>query len=262
MAANLKGLLGGLGQATTLFSHLHLVTSMIKALRGNDLPDDAPAVSQGMAGFLGKGDERKLQIIFARLTDDEKKILTSFFNWHFRGETVQDRLLAIWYMGSFRIFATGIKGSNTPIGTSKTTTTHPEKDGAKVVTETNSTSYADEYQPAVDFLKEIVRIIRSGKAKFKKLNPTSNLNAQIEAGYKEVVAYFKATGVPSMPPKSQQDWGAWASALGVKSLNELQGWYSGAVNAVHEAHAAEMEQIERPTLFQRLVTNPLLKLIS
>jgi hypothetical protein len=262
MASNLKGIIGGLGNVASAFGHLQFATSIINALRGSDLPDDAPAVSQGMAGFLGKGDERKLQIIFGRLTNDEKKILTSFFNWHFKGETVQDKLLAAWYMGSFRVFATGIKGSNVPTGTSKTTTTLPDKDGAKTVTETNHTTYADEYQPAVDFLMEIVRIIRSGKTKHKKLHPTSTEEEQLQVGYEAVVAYFKATGVPSMPPKSQQDWGAWASALGVKSLNELQGWYSGAVNAVHEAHAAEMEQIERPTLFQRLVTNPLLKLIS
>jgi hypothetical protein len=262
MAVNLKGLMGSLGQATTLFSHMHLVTSMIDALRGKDLPAGSPAASQGVSGFIGKGDERKLQIIFARLTTAEKKILTDFFNWHFKGETVQDKLLAAWYMGSFRVFATGIKGSNVPTGTSKTTTTLPEKDGTKTVTETSHTTFADEYQPAVDFLREIVRIIRSGKTRHKKLHPTSTEEEQLAAGYETVVAYFTATGVPSMPPKSQKDWGAWASALGVKSLNELQGWYSGATNAIHEAYTAEMEEITKPTLFQRLVTNPLLKLIS
>lgn len=262
MAQNMRGLLSGLAGFSGALSHLHTASSIISALRGNDLPDTAPAASQGLAGFLGKGDERKLQILFQRLTDAEKKVLTGFFNWHFKGENIQDRLIAMWYLGSFRVFVTGIKGANVPIGTTKTTTTPPEKDGVKVVTVSDKTTYADEYQYSFEFLKEIIRIIRAGKARHKKAFPTSSEEQQLEAGYAEVLAYFRATGVPHMPPKSEQDWWERAKSLGIAGYGELSEWYRTGRQELQEAYGHEMRQMLHPTWFERFILNPFLKLFS
>jgi hypothetical protein len=209
-----------------------------------------------MSGFFGKGDERTMQILFSRLTKEEQKILRGFLLWHFAGETMQDKLLAMWYLGSFRVFVTGIKGSNEAVGSVKkeTVTTDPAT-GAKTTVVVDDKDYGDAYKHAVDFLKFIVATIRSGKAAHKKAAPTSTEEEQLVAGYQLVLEHFRATGVPHMPPKSDKDWGEWARATGSTSVEQVKLLYADARTALRKEYEEVLEAEKKESPIKRFLRN-------
>jgi hypothetical protein len=246
MSRNLKGLISTVSGALSTIENFKtaggLAGGVFSALLGREVGNDAPAVAQGVSGFFGKGDERTMQILFSRLTREEQKMLRGFLLWHFAGETMQDKLLAMWYLGSFRVFVTGIKGSNEAVGSvKKETVTTDQETGAKTTIVVDDKDYGDAYKHAVEFLKFIVTTIRSGKMAHKKTVPTSTEEEQLVAGYQLVLEHFRATGVPHMPPKSDKDWGEWARATGTTSVEQAKLIYDETRTVLRKKHGEVLE---------------------
>lgn len=94
-------------------SHFHTAMSVLNALRGGPVHEDAPALVKGMKGLFGMKDEREFQNLLVLLEVEipgASQVITDFIGWHFNA-TRYGKVL-VWYYGNkFRVFVTGLGGS-------------------------------------------------------------------------------------------------------------------------------------------------------
>lgn len=233
MPMNLHSMLTGGGVTISKIfdavNNIDLISRMLGGLRGKKVSDDStngtPNPSQGWVGFFGKGDERKLQVLLQKIRDEENwEYIPSFLDWHFAGERFQDKLLAFWFASSWRVFVTGIEGSNEALSKVKVNQVKNLKT-TSTTTDTEYSTYADSHEPALAHLRLMIALIKEGKERHQTTNPGAPEKECLEAGYEALLAYYRALGVPTMPPKSETDWFEWAKALGLEGSAQLKGWY-------------------------------------
>lgn len=220
---------------TNIYTIVDVMGNVFGTMRGGNSPKDGTNVSQGRLGVLfGKGDERTMQIILHNdnITEHERSVLTDFFRWHFdlrQADSAWDKFLVWWYMGSFRVFLTGIKS---PVGKEVITTEVDTPDGDKVKKKVSDTitvedENKDPHRDAVRFLKYIVKLIEDGDAESRTKNTRLKTDRSHRIrGYRKVLEYFEAYGVPMVPPDDIVGW--------VEDMFKIpRGWAKKAVKLVN-----------------------------
>lgn len=188
---------GWVGRIAELGSYAHTIASIASVLRGHEPTKDSPPVVQGLYGVLGYGDERTMQVLMNQLTKKDREILTGFVAWHFKTGNLTERTVRHWYQNAFRSFVTKM-GDPTEGRTEGTEETVINSESYEKTTRTKTktrTVLKKELRSKgcdnrLDFLKLMLRIIKSEPVR--------------EDGYKKLLAYFEAFGVPHVPPKAHQ----------------------------------------------------------
>lgn len=218
------------------------VTDLLGAVRGKPPRENAPAAVKALSGAFGKGDEILMQHMLrdfrhsyidesddkdagVRAGEEAVKILTDFITWHYHGQQFQTstgKVITWWYLNSWRVFITKMTTTPEKIGTKKVvskTRTDPEPPDPDVLPwvlygprgevlrrgpkpnlttkghETEVSTESDVYSgndQGVEFLRYLVKMIKSYDNRVK--------------GFKAVLTFFKAWGIPVMPEKNMILW--------------------------------------------------------